>query len=143
MRAEKRRKASFNAGRVAVPSRQRVERITLTATDSSSGPLPNAEQFALYVKAQPDAGDRILALAEKQQDFRHKTDNRIITAYNWLSFSGLIASLLVGLSPIIAAVVLALNGSEIAAAVVGGGGVAAITSTAIYAIIRTRKPPNA
>ena len=140
MKTEKKRKASAPLG-AAMPVNQRLThgQIMVTATDSTSGPLPSAEQFALYVKAQPDAGDRILTLAEKQQAFRHKADNRIITAYNWLSFAGLLANLIVGVSPIIAAVLLALNGYEIAAAVIGGGGVVAFAGTAVFSIVRAMK----
>ena len=114
--------------------------ITFTAKESvAAGPIPSAEQFALYVQAQPDAGDRILKMAEASLDFKHKADFKIINSNSRLNHMGLIANFVISLSPIIAAVVLALNNSEIAAAVVGGGGVFAFASTTIYTIIRTRK----
>ena len=113
--------------------------ITFAAAESVAGPIPSAEQFALYVQAQPDAGDRILKMAEASLEFRIKADHKIIDSNNRLNLMGLVANFIISLSPIIAAVVLALNDSPVAAAVVGGGGVAAITSTTIYTIIRTRK----
>ena len=112
--------------------------ITFAASESVAGPIPSAEQFALYVQAQPDAGDRILKMAEASLEFRIKADHKIVDSNNRLNHMGLIANFLISLSPIIAAVVLALNDSPIAAAVVGGGGAAVITSTAVHAIVRTK-----
>ena len=126
------------------PMRSNVEplrsSIAFAASESiAAGPIPSAEQFALYVKAQPDAGDRILKMAEASLEHRLKADQRIIESNNRLNQMGLVANFIISLSPIIAAVVLALNNSEIAAAVVGGGGVLAFASTTTYAIIRTKK----
>ena len=129
--------------KAAVPAKTSIQSIepmqdsiTFAAAKSVAGPIPSAEQFALYVQAQPDAGDRILKMAEASLEFRIKADHKIIDSNNKLNHMGLIANFLISLSPIIAAVVLALNDSPIAAAVVGGGGAVAITSTVIYAIIR-------
>ena len=46
--------------------------ITFVAADAGSGPLPTAEQFALYVSSHPQADDKILELAENQQSLGTK-----------------------------------------------------------------------
>ena len=47
----------------------RVQSITQEARFASySGPLPHAEQFGIYERVQPGAADRILGMAERQQD---------------------------------------------------------------------------
>ncbi len=40
--------------------------------ESYSGPLPPASEFAKYNETLPGAAERILAMAEKEQDFRQK-----------------------------------------------------------------------
>lgn len=43
-----------------------------------SGPLPTPEEMVKYNEAIPDAANRILIMAEKEQSFRHQSENRII-----------------------------------------------------------------
>lgn len=112
--------------------------ITLTEAKSIEGPIPSAEQFALYVQVQPDAGDRILTMAENSLKFRLEAESKIINSNNRLNHIGLIANFIISLSPIIAAVVLALNDSPMVAAVVGGGGAVVITGNVIYTIVKTK-----
>jgi uncharacterized membrane protein len=45
---------------------------------SYSGPLPTAQQFAEYERTLPGAANRILALAEKEAEHRHKNENAIV-----------------------------------------------------------------
>ena len=116
--------------------------ITFVATDVGSGPLPTAEQFALYASSHPKAGDKILELAENQQKFKHKADFHIVVTNGRISYIGLITNFIGSISPIIASIVLAFNGSEIPAAIVGGGGAIAFASTAIIAAVRASRPPK-
>lgn len=41
-----------------------------------SAPLPLASEFEHYEKVQPGAADRILTMAEKEQEARHRQDER-------------------------------------------------------------------
>ena len=64
------------------------------------GPLPTPADFALYGDVMPDAPERILAMAEKEQEHRHQIDNDQISilkskqdAENKESMIGLIAGI--------------------------------------------------
>lgn len=137
-KAEKRDKSDAPAIPAAQSEQPISEGFAFVATEtfSGQGPLPRAEQFAIYVKAQPDAGDRILAMAEEQQRFRHRTDWQIIKTNGRLGYLGLLTNFAMSLSPILASVLLAMNGNNVAAAVVGGSGGVAFACTAIIAAIR-------
>lgn len=43
-----------------------------------SGPLPAPETYAQYDEVHPGAAERILRMAEKEQDHRHRSEGRII-----------------------------------------------------------------
>jgi uncharacterized membrane protein len=43
-----------------------------------SGPLPTAAEFAGYDKALPGSAERILAIAEKEVEHRHKNEDKLI-----------------------------------------------------------------
>ena len=55
----------------------------LIASHSSffSGPLPPPEILIRYNDATPDAADRILKMAEKQAEYRHRRDEKIIQSH--------------------------------------------------------------
>ena len=77
-------------------------------------------------------------MAENSLKFRLEAESKIINSNNRLNHIGLIANFIISFSPIIAAVVLALNDSPMVAAVVGGGGAVVITGNVIYTIIKTK-----
>ena len=60
------------------------------------GPLPTPEDFARYNEVVPDAAERILRQAEKEQDFRHRAvksaqaTERAKTVFSFLIAAGLI-----------------------------------------------------
>lgn len=43
-----------------------------------SGPLPAPETYAQYEAVHPGAAERILRMAEKEQDHRHGSENKVI-----------------------------------------------------------------
>lgn len=45
--------------------------ITANITEVSSGPLPNPRYLEKYNEIIPNGGERIMKMAEKEQDFRH------------------------------------------------------------------------
>ena len=51
---------------------------TISHTQTFSGPLPTPEAFAGYNEVQPDAADRILGMAEKEQEIRHEAQREVI-----------------------------------------------------------------
>jgi uncharacterized membrane protein len=66
------------------------------------GPLPPANEFAGYDQALPGAAERILALAEKETQHRHKTEDKLLSLSSRGQIFALIVSILslgaVGLS---------------------------------------------
>ena len=44
------------------------------------GPLPSAQEFALYEKTWPGSADTILRMAETEQKHRHETESAVIEA---------------------------------------------------------------
>jgi uncharacterized membrane protein len=50
--------------------------VMLQARSHYSGPLPRADEFAQYEQARAGSADRILALAESEQQARHELDRR-------------------------------------------------------------------
>lgn len=46
--------------------------VIVSATSSFSGPLPPPDDLAKYNDAVPDAAERIIAMAEKEQENRHR-----------------------------------------------------------------------
>ena len=79
-------------------------RAELTATQSITyiGPLPPAAEFAKYNDALPGTAERILTMAEKEVEHRHKNENKLTVFSGRGQIFALIVSLLslgaVGLS---------------------------------------------
>jgi uncharacterized membrane protein len=67
-----------------------------------SGPLPPSNEFERYDKALPGAAERILALAEREAEHRHKIEDKAVKLSRAGQISALIVSILslgaVGLS---------------------------------------------
>ena len=57
-----------------------TQETSLHMVSSHSGPLPSANEFALYEKTRPGSADAILRMAETEQLHRHKAENDIISA---------------------------------------------------------------
>ncbi len=64
----------------ALPEDEKRKEITATVSHTQvfSGPLPTPEAFARYNEVQPDAADRILGMAEKEQEIRHEAQRGAI-----------------------------------------------------------------
>ena len=58
----------------ALPKDEKQKRLTavISHTEIFSGPLPSPRAFAKYNEVLPDAADRILRMAEKEQEIRHE-----------------------------------------------------------------------
>jgi uncharacterized membrane protein len=65
-----------------------------------SGPLPSAREFRIYESVVPGAGNRIIALAEREQAHRHGLESKVVTTElkfkgrgQWFALLALLASL--------------------------------------------------
>lgn len=112
---------------------------------SYSGPLPPSSEMKKYEAIAPGAADRILTMAEQQQRHRHEQESKENEANVRVAESNIRmqdASILevrrgqwmgfiIGLAFLGVTTVLGLNGHEIAASVLGLGGVAAVATVFI------------
>ena len=64
---------------------KRLERDVSTAvmqvTKMHSGPLPDPETLAGYERVAPGSAERIILMAEKQQDHRHNNENKQLSLH--------------------------------------------------------------
>ena len=101
-----------------------------------SGPLPAPETYAQYNEVHPGAAERILRMAEKEQDHRHRSEGRVIFheyGIRYASQAGAIFALI-----LLCALVgyCAFVGQPLTAAVIGAVG-AIVVAFLRYTQIRT------
>ena len=96
-------------------------RVAVVEAASSSGPLPPPAMYSEYERALPGSAERILAMAEKEQDHRIKwegialnTSAREAKLGQWLGFA--IAVACIG-----AAIFLAVSGHDVVAGIIALG----------------------
>ena len=88
---------------------------------SYSGPLPPADELAQYESVLPGAAERILSLAEKEAEHRHRADDKIIEKTLHFNKVGQILSFslsLLSLGAVCLCVVLSQPGASIAPALI-------------------------
>lgn len=85
-----------------------------------NGPIPPPDYFKGYKEVMPDAPERILAMAERQQEHRIEMERMIINRNLRLSERGQIFGLIIVVLFLIAAVVLALEGHDRLAMIIMG-----------------------
>lgn len=78
---------------------------------SFSGPLPHPQALEDYNRIVPGAGQRILAMAEKEAMHRRNLESLVTSSDIRNSHAGLICGLLVGLGGLIAATLIAIYGN--------------------------------
>ncbi|MCL2015536.1 MAG: DUF2335 domain-containing protein [Defluviitaleaceae bacterium] len=141
---------SHLSARAEVPTIQnRTAQNDLTGVEirgiSTFGPLPEANQFSIYEKSFPGAADRILTMAEEHSKTRQTLEvtelnanielNKTINATNLtLNKWGIISRTIISLAPIVASVILAFSGFELAAGVIGVGSAGVIISFTVAGI---------
>ena len=57
-------------------SRSVIASVSSVQTHSFCGPLPQPTDFGAYEKTLPGASERILAMAERESEFRHESELR-------------------------------------------------------------------
>ncbi len=55
-----------------------------------SGPIPPPEIFAAYEKALPNGADRVMKMAEREQEHRHKMEDTIVRKESFEKRAGLV-----------------------------------------------------
>lgn len=94
--------------------------ITQIQAEMWSGPLPPPERLAEYDHIQPGLADRLVTMAEKQQDHRQQLENHAIRSQLRQSALGQWFALILGLAAISAAAWLGLSDHVTVACTIAG-----------------------
>ena len=102
-------------------------------TYAFSGPLPPPQVLYQYEKNLPGTADRIISMAEKEQNFRHSINEKMVNTESRDSKMGILSAGFISFLLIIGGIVVILNVPTIAGTIVGGlidvGGIATIVGT--------------
>lgn len=82
-----------------------------TYEEKFSGPLPHPNHLAAYEQTLPGAADRILTMAEKQQNHRMNLENQVIPSEVQINKRGQLFAFIMGLVLIAASTATILHGS--------------------------------
>lgn len=105
-----------------------VEQIIERKITAHQGPLPQWEDLERYGQIIPDGADRIMTMAEKQQEHRMALENKAISEQLSQSKRGQSFGLLIGLTALMGGVVCIMTGHEWSGAFLGGGGLTGLVS---------------
>lgn len=92
------------------------------------GPLPPSDQLIKYNKIIPNGAERIMKIAEKEQEHKIKTENRLISATVWQIRIGQIFGLIIALTALALGTMCVMNDHDIAGSVLGGAGLTGLVS---------------
>jgi uncharacterized membrane protein len=98
----------------------------LAASTYHSGPLPDPKTLDGYNRIVPDAAERIIAMAERQADHRHRLERHVIRWGTFKSILGMLFAFALAVGTIGGGIYLVANGRD-------AGGVTAIV-TALAAL---------
>ena len=116
--------------------------ITATYMESTwRGPLPPPWVMEEYKGVIPDMPERILRMTEKQSDHRRELEKRSLEAPIQQGKRGQIMGFCIAILFLIASTVLAFNGYEIVASVIGGTTVVGLVTVFVTGK-RLRKSPD-
>lgn len=108
--------------------------ISIVERKTFSGPLPAPEDFAAYKNVVPDAPERILAMAEKQQQHRIDTERKIVDSNIKSSLRGQVLGAIMAIICLLCCVYLGIHGHDVLA----GSIVAIIVSVVTIFALRKR-----
>lgn len=108
--------------------------ISIVERKTFSGPLPAPEDFAAYKNVVPDAPERILAMAEKQQQHRIETERKIVDSNIKSSLRGQVLGAIMAIICLLCCVYLGIHGHDVLA----GSIVAIIVSVVTIFALRKR-----
>ena len=112
---------------------------TLIQEKSHSGPLPDSETLIQYNSVIPNGADRIMKMAEKQQEHRMAIESKVITSQSLQSKLGQIFGLIIGLVGIISGTYLATMGETTVGGIIAGGTVVSLVSVFVLGKRSQRK----
>lgn len=102
--------------------------ITMIQEKSHSGPLPDAETLIKYNSVIPNGADRIMKMAENQQEHRMIIEKKIIFEQSSQSKLGQWFGLVIGIVGISCGTFLAYSGETTVGGIIAGGTVVSLVS---------------
>jgi uncharacterized membrane protein len=102
--------------------------LTMIQEKSHSGPLPDAETLIKYDTVIPQGADRIMKMAEKQQEHRMMLENKVVTSQSKQSSLGQWFGLIIGIVGIGCGTFLAYSGQTTVGGIIAGGTVVSLVS---------------
>lgn len=116
-----------------------TSRQLIAAAFHFSGPLPPPEILNGYEQVLPGSADRIIRMAEGQASHRQAIERGEQQSERRLSYAGVAAALLIGLTGLGASTAMALAGHEASAVAIGGTTLVSLCGTFIYGARSRRK----
>lgn len=104
-----------------------------------SGPLPSPRVLREFDEVVPGSARRLIDRFEKQSDHRMAMEEKNLDASIDRANRGLVAGLIVVVLALATALILGLNGQEVAAAAIGGGSLATVAGVFVYGSINQRR----
>lgn len=122
-----------------LPDDKKVQYHQQIVTAQYSGPLPDPTSFGKYESILPGSAERILTMAEKEQQHRHQIDDIEVKIESRDSLLGIICGTALGIGGLIAGSIVVVKVPGLAGTVTGLiFGVSGIGSIAITVIQSTR-----
>ena len=96
---------------------------SVTSTSIFSGPIPPPEIMRQYNQIIPGSAERILKMAEKEQDHRHEIEDRLIKSEILNTRLGLIFGFIIGITGIICGSIVIMHGNNVGGSVISATGI--------------------
>ncbi len=120
-------------------SSEQIQQIANVLSAQFVGPIPPPNIIERYERILPGSADRIISMAEKEQNFEHKMREKMVDAqisdrdrYREERKSGQKNAFRIGVVGIVGAVFLGVFGNPWASGVLSGGTVAALVGSFLY-----------
>jgi uncharacterized membrane protein len=117
----------------------RLLSVTVASVSIRSGPLPPSDELAAYGQLVPDGANRVMVMAEKQQDHRIEIEKVAIKSQHKQGERGQIFALIIAILALGGAVGVTLMGHDTAGSIIGGTTVVSLVATFITGRLSQRK----
>ncbi len=112
---------------------------TVTRSEMFLGPIPDPNSLQKYENITPGLADRIMTMAEKQQEHRIEIENRVVGSKIKDARLGVVLGFIISMTLILVSVFLIHSGNVGLGAAFIVGDIIALASTYIYGINSGRK----
>ncbi|RPH33516.1 MAG: DUF2335 domain-containing protein [Bacteroidales bacterium] len=103
------------------------------------GPLPTPETLREYSALIPNGAERIMAMAEKQQDHRISLEKKVISGQMSQSYIGQFLAFFIGIAALASATYCSINDHELTGIFLGVGGLTGLVTAFIQGKRRQNK----